>query len=708
MSEPKLDKLLRAMIPDRNSSLQQLFNKALPVVYRNLPEVDQRNEDLFKYLGGFATVLDQIRATLDQRLRDISPLTCQSWLLPYFADLLDVRPLSPDPDGQREEIARAVQWRQRKGTVSVCVEIAEAVGQAPIIGYEGHRSVAVTPRPGYRQPTLRELGEEGFWEPGLNSPSERATRPGTPAVTVDFRKVSRPRRVEETQPTPLTETSRFDDHEISWQHENPPRGLPCHFGGYQDVSMRTVDMRNPNWSVGHHHPKRFRIYTPKPEGFMSDIASAIAADVVHRLMEPSAMDRVPDESWIDGKKGGEDFLYLARPDKITIGGAHSYVRIEERLLSANGDKSDNNARELHIRATLLTLSGPKPTDAEKWDRDRLWPDNEHLSQLITGIQPKTLNADSTSDQQQPIFNLDEWDSHWHHNSFILQWERYFEASENGGTWHTCLRGGNWNIARQQPGEAGLRVEQRDHLRHPLRWPTVTGEIKIQRPVTGELNMFAIEQLTLPGTVTADAEKINLAETGLKKLTLAANSATLTARDCLLYEIRNSGERPVIIELEYCTVNNSITCQELRASDCILLGTLTPTEAPKLKLRYSCTPRLYSSAAGSDWQIHDASVHKNWPELYHQILDRPSESSGSRHLDGDRFGQCGFGALKQSAPSSIRQGAEDGCELGAFHHRHYCGRQDAIEDKLKEFLPVGMLPVLIVDEHWAMPNSKEKL
>ncbi|NNK00749.1 MAG: hypothetical protein HKP58_10080, partial [Desulfatitalea sp.] len=48
------------------------------------------------------------------------------------------------------------------------------------------------------------------------------------------------------------------------------------------------------------------------------------------------------------------------------------------------------------------------------------------------------------------------------------------------------------------------------------------------------------------------------------------------------------------------------------------------------------------------------------------------------------------------------GAEDGGELGAYHHRRYCGRQDAVVEKLKAFLPVGTIPVLIVDPVWPPP------
>jgi len=118
-------------------------------LYQLLPEVYRERDksgDLARYLQGAGELLDGLHATLAQRLDDHFPETCQDWLIPYFAELLDVAMRSPEPAGQRAEVANAIAWRQRKGTASVTETIAEAVGLMEAELQEGWRRVARTPR----------------------------------------------------------------------------------------------------------------------------------------------------------------------------------------------------------------------------------------------------------------------------------------------------------------------------------------------------------------------------------------------------------------------------------------------------------------------------------------------------------------------------------------------------------------------------------
>lgn len=699
MSERDLLKLLKEMVSDRPPRSGEQLYRALPQIYR---QEDEDNWDLRRYLDASGTVLDQLRRTLDMRLRDISPLTCQSWLLPYFADLLDVHVLSPDEYGRRQEIARAVDWRQRKGTVAVCVEIAEAVGQAPIIGVEGHRSVARTPRVDRRRLTLRELGERVGAEPDTRTPSVLAKRPGTPAVTADFRSRSQPRRMEDGEITPLVETTRFrlNDQDVYWQPENPPHGMACDLHGYRDVAMRTVDTRDPSWKAGQHHPKRFRLFTPVPEGFTcTDTSSKIESAVVDVLMTPRD---VPEAwEWRPVRQGDGEPQYLLRRDS-PIAGDRDMVRIEERLLKPGAAKDNNNSPGLRIRSTLLTLpdGGDRPLDeAREWEAN--WPGNARLYNTITGRTPGAERADDLSARVPQTVSLDGWDRHWHQNGFLLQWERWFEPDNGDGAWHFILRGGTWNRAERRPGRAGEAVDGRSHLAYPPRWPVLTGDVRIKRQFANKRHVLTIEQLIIVDQLVTTADHLMISKTGANTLTASLKgdrSAEAKATDCLIHTLAGALGT---VELEHCTIVAPVTCkEELRASDCLLLGDLTKTEAPKrLKLRYSCTPRLDRGKAGSNWVVHEPSVQDQiWPAMHGQALDR----SGVPTLDAAGFGTRGYGVLKQSAHPSIRQGAEDGGELGAFHHRGYCGRQDAVTEKLRQYLPVGVLPALIVDEHWRAP------
>ncbi|MDP2104555.1 MAG: hypothetical protein Q8J76_01070, partial [Desulfobulbaceae bacterium] len=226
----------------------------LPAVYR-----ERDNGDLSAYLDACGTLLDAIQQTLDQRLADNFPdtppagLTCQDWLLPYFGKLLDVRLVSPEAVGRRAEIAKAVAWRQAKGTLAVAEQIAEAVGDMEVEIAEGWQRVATMARIGI---PLLPAGNFGVTpEPDRHISSEAARHPALPAGTVDFRYASR------AVNHPVACLGGHD-----WVQGNP-HGVPCVIGGFDDATRRTVDLRTPGWDHGHHHPRTLLLFAPPPAGF---------------------------------------------------------------------------------------------------------------------------------------------------------------------------------------------------------------------------------------------------------------------------------------------------------------------------------------------------------------------------------------------------------------------------------------------------------
>ncbi len=253
-----------------DSALGRRLHALLPAVYRNRDRdaAPGRDRHLARYLDACGELLDLIRHTLDQRLADSFPdnprqgLACQDWVLPYFADLLDVELVSPHVEGRREEVSRAVAWRQRKGTPPMIEELAEAVGQRETELHEGFERVALTPR--LDRPLLPATALGAGAEPDPDNPLEAARHPGLPAVTVDFGRPSR--AVRTTAANPVARVTDFGGGEVHWRQVNP-HGAPCFPGSYEDRSRRTVDLRTPDWRRGHHHPRRLLLFTPPPTGF---------------------------------------------------------------------------------------------------------------------------------------------------------------------------------------------------------------------------------------------------------------------------------------------------------------------------------------------------------------------------------------------------------------------------------------------------------
>ena len=271
---------------------EQLY-QLLPSVYRERDnarrDVDNNiivKGDLAKYLQANGDLLNQIYYTVKQQLYDNFPdevgeddegieQSCQPWLLPYFADLLDVSLVSPDTSGQRAEVANAIAWRQSKGTLPCLENICEAVGQFEVEIQEGWKRTATTARIG--SPLLPAIlfGADEALD-GDIPPSEKARHPGLPYATIDFRYASRAALCDENDPSATT--SFIGDSDVLWCQQNHA-GVPCFPGSYQDVSKRTVDFRlagssaNSHQSAfpnrGYYHPRTLLCYTPLQEGFFS-------------------------------------------------------------------------------------------------------------------------------------------------------------------------------------------------------------------------------------------------------------------------------------------------------------------------------------------------------------------------------------------------------------------------------------------------------
>lgn len=197
---------------------------------------------------------------------------CQNWLLPYFARLLDVRLVSPDEAGRRVELRDAVSWRQRKGTRVSIERIAEAVGQFEVEIQEGWKRVAITPR--VDRPLLPEstYGETPIPNPA--TPDMRATHPGLPAVTPDFRRCSRAVQCEPGNPGAHETTFAATPPPLTWRQVHR-HGIPCQPDSFQDVTRRTVDLRTPNSHRGLHHPRRVLLYAPPPDGFFARVHATV-------------------------------------------------------------------------------------------------------------------------------------------------------------------------------------------------------------------------------------------------------------------------------------------------------------------------------------------------------------------------------------------------------------------------------------------------
>ena len=312
-----------------------LKSKAGRLLYRELPEEHRYRDvrvqgelgDLEAFLHGFGHLLDLIRGTSEQAYADAfaepadNGREAQTWLLPYLAELVGAELLAPDPKRRAEELNNSVSWFKTKGTLLNVDAVADVVSGMETVAAEGWRLVLTTPSASL--PPFTALAAMA----GTGDPLGPPARPlGTPDLSLANRAVLDP---DGTSPlfrlaTPVRDADgRPDSPNVVYWRPRARRGVPCFPNGYDDVSARTPDLRDPqSWSLGP-HPNRTLIYVRPPYGLfepglkrvtlagaanpanplnfmLNELATQVygPAEVLAALGQP--LDPAPDKIEVDG------------------------------------------------------------------------------------------------------------------------------------------------------------------------------------------------------------------------------------------------------------------------------------------------------------------------------------------------------------------------------------------------------------------------
>jgi hypothetical protein len=120
--------------------------KLLPAVYR-AEDTDKfdANGPLREMTLRIGATAAEIRRNLDRLWEDQSIETCDDWVIPYLADLLDTRLVyGLDAGGQRLDVANTIDYRRRKGTLGVIEQVANDITRWDVKAVEFFRSLART------------------------------------------------------------------------------------------------------------------------------------------------------------------------------------------------------------------------------------------------------------------------------------------------------------------------------------------------------------------------------------------------------------------------------------------------------------------------------------------------------------------------------------------------------------------------------------
>jgi len=740
-----------------SKSGKQLYN-LMPAFYRQLDNTAlnnaQNQQDISEQLGDLALFLDSCgelldlqQHTLQQRLADSFPdnpesgPACQDWLIPYFARLLDARLVSPHVEGQRDEVANAISWRQSKGTLNCVEQIAEAITLREVEVREGWQRVAVTPR--VATPLLPTAVYGIEHNINANDQYDVARHPGLPAATIDFRCPSR--AVLSHKVSPATRSREIGGVPYSWVQANP-HGVPASPGSFDDVSRRTVDLRTENWRQGHTHPKRALIYTPVPMGLFPRKAITLSWAEVNTSAYVNFVYDEPQDHFYIRNRSKHSLIINDSVIELQPSGPEKNTRYTIEDFQFNGKLQMQSGR-MHLKKTVVREVGVNTEYALETDPVLFAEDcligNINIPRGSIKIQSSTLmdsiiclaifadnsifNADIIADSasrnppntgrfrysripenlQQRVESLGAA------NNLIVETENctteavdFFDSDYDPADENKLLTPDTGLLSPDIHELIGFGAEDGSemgayHKGRELRPVTVN---KPQDFILTQSNNYSLKDLVFADSVsvttdlpiTFSLERVSVPwlevnSDAIFKNTGSAEQQTpvpvVIMQDSL---IKDLSVIKGLAQLEYCTVLNNTTYNRLWASDCIFDGNFGNSENgieafPKDCIRYSRIPAdIYSAATHPETQFPFCTDDK--PVFFHSDFTKAINE-----------GEPGCGVLHDASSEAIRFGGEDGGEMGAYHNVAYSLQAEALHDKLEDYLPVGISPVLVIDK-----------
>jgi hypothetical protein len=133
-----------------------------------------------------------------------------------------------------------------------------------------------------------------------------------------------------------------------------------------------------------------------------------------------------------------------------------------------------------------------------------------------------------------------------------------------------------------------------------------------------------------------------------------------------------------------TVFGEVDVEWLDASETLITGYTDVTNTQDGCFRFSAVLELQNPA--------DPTTHSRVPHPYESYFIPDFAAVFTSRI----FGQPGYAQLAESAPESLRRGAENGSEIGAFSTLLNPIKFDSLRAKVDEFAPFGLLPVYIFE------------
>ena len=681
------------------------FWEMLPAVYRKEYEESQsvyRTEDeesqtrtgalhaLVRLIAREAAVLHR---SIDRLWDDEFIDTCDDWVIPYIADLVGTNVVIEGlPSAWRRDVANTIFYRRRKGTPAVLEQIASDVTgwHAKVVEFFRHLGRTrhlLDPMPQGLEGVISQTGIGGYADPRRVSAGElRGTAFDEYFYTADVRlgrgvqgRYNIPKLgvfVWRLRAYPIERYTPFEVGSGRFTFDPIGRNVPLFAAGEPPYA--------PTWvSPEEHHvptPIRCRLFAERaPDLYADDQSLAVFED--GSLVHVTDIQSANLHEW-PLTAAGKRFLIDPERGRLQYVGtdAMGAVQISCHIGFSGDVGAGPYERRLTLRESVdVTVTGggdalqaPLLNPEEDTDRVIAIADSETYTPVpnVEEIHELTVQA---ANQTRPTVRLHaDWvltaaanvDAMLRFDGLFVSGGGLFTSGSSGG--HQIILAGNYEEVvvthcTLDPGGAGIRTFEENALGDYLT-PT-------RLVIQGHVKRLIVTSSILGGIVTEGdgvVEQLSMQDSIVQSVVSDTLAVRLTWGEALLNR---------------CTILGRTHFHRLYASEVILYGATRVDNQQDGCLRFSA------------WVGREPD-----PNPLVSVVPRPYKSvpldSATPLFVSTRFGDPHYAQLSQSAPQEIRTGASDGSEMGVFASLKNPIKERSLLIKYHEFMPFGMVPVVL--------------
>ena len=236
--------------------------------------------------------------------------------------------------------------------------------------------------------------------------------------------------------------------------------------------------------------------------------------------------------------------------------------------------------------------------------------------------------------------------------------------------------------------------------------TIKGDPLARKPdvLTGPLEIddgkvWRLDHVRFKNTLIVTNGEVHLNRCAIKELNIVGQASsskppivpTVFARDCLFDIV--SGEKAALYA-EFCTLLAPFSFDGFVWASEVIFADFDEIDTTFECVRYSRVPA---------WMLEPKDDQTPAP------VNPATNTSVQPVFVGRVFCEPGAGVLAPDCSGEITRGAEDDGEMGTYHAWRFVAQREALRRKLKEYLPLGIEPVIIWDKRLlcAPPRKKVK-